>query len=95
MANPDPKFSTLRDLQLRVESLEMASSGSGGGDRTEARIAKLESDVENIKANISDIKADIRGLRDKIDMHFLITWGGLFFVALGLAGLMAKGFKWL
>lgn len=95
MANPDAKFSTLRDLQLRVASLETASSGSGGGDRMEARVAKLESDVENIKANVSDIKADIRGLRDKLDRQFLVTWGGLIAAVLGLAWLMAKGFKWL
>lgn len=99
MAAPDakdsPLFSAIRTLQRRVDSLENSSSGSGGGNRTEARVAKLESDVENIKTNISDIKVDIRGLRDKMDKHFLVTWTGLIGAALGLAWLMAKGFKWL
>lgn len=61
----------------------------------EARVAKLESDVGNIKENIADIRIDIRGLRDKIDKQFLITWGGLIAGCLGLAGLIAKGFKWI
>jgi hypothetical protein len=95
MAAPDAKFSTLRDLQVRVENLETASSGTGGGGHVEARVAKLESDVENIKVNVADIKADIRGLRDKLDRQFLVTWGGLIAAVLGLAWLMAKGFKWL
>lgn len=61
----------------------------------EVRVAKLESDVESIKVNVTDIKADIRGLRDKIDRHFIIGWTGVIAAALGLAWLMAKGFKWL
>ncbi|MEB7619096.1 hypothetical protein [Klebsiella aerogenes] len=36
--------------------------GSGGGDMLEARVAKLEADVENIKTNLSEARSDIRGL---------------------------------
>lgn len=91
----DQGYNTIKDLQRRVDQLEGGGSSSGGDARIEARIAKLESDVENIKTNMSDIKTDIRGIREKMDSHFLITWGGIIVVALGLAGLMAKGFKWL
>lgn len=39
------------------------NGGGGGGDNMlEARVAKLESDVENIKANLSEARADIREL---------------------------------
>lgn len=35
---------------------------SGGGDMLEARVAKLEADVENIKINLSEARTDIREL---------------------------------
>ncbi|HDY8742400.1 TPA: hypothetical protein RRH88_003662 [Klebsiella pneumoniae] len=37
-------------------------SGGGGGSMIEARVAKLEADVENIRINLSEARADIRGL---------------------------------
>ncbi|WNT08953.1 hypothetical protein [Citrobacter freundii] len=36
--------------------------GGGGGNMLEARVAKLEADVENIKTNLSEARLDIRGL---------------------------------
>lgn len=39
------------------------TDGGGGGDNMlEARVAKLEADVENIKVNLSEARADIREL---------------------------------
>jgi hypothetical protein len=72
-----------------------SKSGGGGGDMLEARVARLESDVQNINANAVEIKQDVRDLRSKQWAHFLITWGGLIGLGLGLAGIMAKGFGWL
>lgn len=37
-------------------------NGGGGGDMLEARVAKLEADVENIKTNLSEARMDIREL---------------------------------
>ncbi|MCW6569787.1 hypothetical protein [Yersinia ruckeri] len=38
--------------------------GNGGGeDMIEARVAKLEADVENIKINLSEARSDIRELK--------------------------------
>lgn len=42
------------------------NSGGGGGMSLEPRVAKLESDVENIKVNIADMKKDISGIRDEL-----------------------------
>ena len=96
MAELDERFQPVREIQQRVDKLEeIASTGAGGGSGMEPRVARLESDVENIKNNIGDIKLDIREIRKKTDLQFLITWGGLIAVALGLAGVMAKGFKWI
>lgn len=36
--------------------------GGGGGSMLEARVAKLEADVENIKINLSEAKTDIRAM---------------------------------
>ncbi|HHL0178381.1 hypothetical protein [Klebsiella pneumoniae] len=38
------------------------SSGGGGDDMLEARVAKLEADVENIKTNLAEARVDIREL---------------------------------
>ena len=60
----------------------------------EARLAKVEAAVEHIQSDIRDIKTDVREMRTKIDTNFLITWGGIIAAVLGLAALIAKGFKW-
>lgn len=38
--------------------------GSGGGEMIEVRVAKLESNVEDIKTNLSEARVDIRDLRN-------------------------------
>lgn len=70
----------------------------GGGPHDpgmEARVAKLESDVEYVKRDIAEIKSDLKDLRKDQQNDFRILFGALIFVALGLAGLLAKGFHWL
>ncbi|PYE88151.1 hypothetical protein [Phyllobacterium leguminum] len=81
---------------------------SGGGDTfngMEARVAKLEAAFEHIQVDISDIKSDIRGiradaredirgLRSEARADFRLLFGCIITVAIGLAGMMAKGFGW-
>ncbi len=76
--------------------------GGGGGSTFDnmppdlpERVAVLETHVEHINTNIGIIQQDIRNIRGDMKTDFRLTWAGLFFVALGLAGLMAKGFKWI
>lgn len=74
--------------------------GSGGGDMTggqgiEARVARLESDVSHIQKDVTDIKSDLREIKRDMRDDFRITMGAMIAVALGLAGLMAKGFHWI
>lgn len=73
------------------------TTGGGGGtsDGMEARIARLESDVGHISESIAEVKADVRELRGDLKSDFRILFGALITVAIGLAGLMAHGFKWL
>lgn len=78
------------------------SGGSGDDGGMEARVARLEASVEHIERDIADIKTTLRGhdgkfdgLRDRMDRDFRIQFAALIAVALGLAGLLARGFHWL
>lgn len=77
------------------ETPKIIDSGDGGGDGMQARVAKLESDVEYIKSTLKDIKDDVREIKRDARTDFRIIFGAIITVALGLAGLMAKGFNWL
>ncbi len=46
--------------------LPFKTSGGGGGDMLEARVARLESDVEHIKKSIDEIKLDFRDAKKDI-----------------------------
>jgi hypothetical protein len=85
----------------------VASGGSGPHDPSmEARVAVLEQiakqtaeTLAGIKTDLTSIRTDLKtGLdatRDRHDRDFRLTFGVIITAALGLAGLMAKGFKWL
>jgi hypothetical protein len=74
----------------------LAGRGSGPHDPgMEARVAKLESDVGHIQRDVGEIKIDIREIRKAIETDFRLIFGALIVVAIGLAGVMAKGFHWL
>lgn len=64
----------------------------------EARIAKLEAANEYIQRDIKELKDDVRAIRGDIagirTTDFRILFGAIITVALGLAGVMAKGFHW-
>lgn len=70
-------------------------SGNGGGDDMQARVAKLESDVEHIKTSLKEIKDDVREIKRDARTDFRVLFGAIIALALGLSGLMAKGFHWL
>jgi hypothetical protein len=75
---------------------KVAPSGGGPHDPgMEVRVAKLESDVGHIQRDIGEIKTDVREIRKALETDFRLLFGALIVVALGLAGVMAKGFHWL
>jgi hypothetical protein len=51
--------------------------------------------IGNTIKRLDRIETDIRDLRQACERDFRLTWAMVIAVALGLAGLMAKGFKWL
>jgi hypothetical protein len=72
------------------------SRGDDGG--MEAKIAQLETKVELMKEDISELRVDMRAMRGDIasirTTDFRLLFGATITVALGLAGLMGKGFHW-
>lgn len=69
--------------------------GDGNDSDMEARIAKLEALAESTDKRLSNIEIDIRDMRKEASAGQKQFFLALVFVALGLAGLMAKGFGWL
>ncbi|EHT2533898.1 hypothetical protein SDA59_004463 [Salmonella enterica] len=69
--------------------------GGGGGSKVEARVAKLESDVTHIDSTLQEMKGDMREMRRDLRSDFRILFGALITVAIGLAGIMARGFHWI
>lgn len=61
----------------------------------ESCVTKLDSDSEHIKTATQEIKCDVRELRRDSRTGFRVLVGAMIVVALGLAGIMAKGFHWL
>lgn len=83
-------------IQRMNQPVKIGGPGDGGGDSgIPSRLAKVEAAVEHIKSDVSHIKTDIRDIKSEARTDFRILFGAIIFVALGLAGLMAKGFKWL
>ncbi len=70
----------------------------GGGDPPsglEPRVARMEASVAHIERDISDIRTDLKDLRKADEMNFRLLFGAMIALAIGLAGLIAKGFHWL
>ncbi|EKS4650162.1 hypothetical protein QB835_005015 [Salmonella enterica] len=61
----------------------------------EARVAKLESDVAHIDSTLQEMKGDMREMRRDLRSDFRILFGALITVAIGLTGIMARGFHWI
>ena len=72
-----------------------ATAGDPHDPGIEARVAKLEAHIEHIQSDIAEIKSDVREIKRDARTDFRLLFGAIIFVALGLAGLMAKGFHWI
>jgi hypothetical protein len=59
------------------------------------QLAKMETRLDHIDATIVEMKTDGREHRRATDRDFRLLFGALIIAALGLAGLMAKGFHWI
>ena len=86
-----PEYKQKEALE-RMEKRQLQKGGQPPYDGgMEARIAKLETAMEYVQRDISELKTDVRAIRTT---DFRILFGAIITVALGLAGLMGKGFNW-
>jgi hypothetical protein len=61
----------------------------------EARLARIESDVDYIKRDIGEIKTAVKETNVDLRTDFRLLFGALIVAVLGLAGILATGFHWL
>ncbi|KLF53517.1 hemolysin XhlA [Klebsiella aerogenes] len=54
------------DLTTEGDHSSMYGGGNGGGNMLEARVAKLESDIEYIKRDIAETKSDIKSIDSRL-----------------------------
>lgn len=71
-------------------------TGGGGEPPMELseRVIRVEEKLTGIDQRLGLVEGDLRALRADQRADFRATWVGLIGVALGLAGLLAKGFHW-
>ena len=86
---------------------EFASGAAGGDDVSlNARVTRLETgmeyireDIRNLRIELRDtrmeLRTDIRDLRTEMRTDFRLMFGMMVTFALGLSGMMAKGFHWI
>ncbi|MBL8807973.1 MAG: hypothetical protein JNN22_14095 [Rhodospirillales bacterium] len=86
-------FDTLASKALRGGG----GSGDSGGmpPEIETRIAVLEQIAKDSREGLTSLRSDVGKVRDNQERDFRILFGAIIATALGLAGLMAKGFHWL
>ncbi len=108
MAEPLNFDSRLGAIEREMRNSRLASRNGGGEPPSgiEPRIARLETSVAHIERDAAEIRVDLKdlrietraefkGLRKTDESNFRLLFGALIAVALGLAGIMAKGFHWL
>ncbi|EIX9046435.1 TPA: hypothetical protein QHO11_000738 [Klebsiella oxytoca] len=61
----------------------------------ESDISYIKRDISDVKEDIKDVRNDIKDIRKDMKGDFRLTFGALIAVALGLAGIMARGFGWI
>lgn len=65
--------------------------------RTDMR--DLRTDMRDLRSELrhfqTEVRADFRIVRDQARLDFRLLFGALISVAIGMAAMMAKGFRWL
>lgn len=84
------------NMEARVAVLEQIAK------QTSETLVGIRADLASIKFDLktdlgstkTEVRTGLEAARDRHDRDFRITFGALITVALGLAALIAKGFKW-
>ncbi|GAA3682063.1 MAG: hypothetical protein ABF636_11435 [Acetobacter sp.] len=88
-----------RGLQsFSSEEGRYAKGGGGGNDGMDVikyRLESLEKRFDRLDVRLDKVDVRLDKIDERHDRDFRVIFGALIAVALGLAGLMAKGFHWL
>lgn len=79
----------------RSDMVSSEASIDGRMGRMESDISYIKRDISDVKEDIKDVRNDIKDIRKDMKGDFRLTFGALIAVALGLAGIMARGFGWI
>lgn len=88
------------DMEIRIARLE------SDVEYIKRDIAEIRQDAKDFRAevresfnllhaDIGSVRAELSSKTEGLRADIKVLWGGLFAVALGLAGLLAKGFHWI
>lgn len=83
------------DRRRRGEDNGQRPPGPPGENPLEPRVAKLETHIEYVRRDLDELRVDFREHRKETRTDFRLLFGALITAALGLAGMMGKGFGWL
>lgn len=80
-------------MEARVARLE-SDMGHVKSDMAEVKV-ETRLHREGLTSFSKEVSAEFRAVRKEMQTDFRLLFGALIAVALGLAGIMAKGFGWL
>lgn len=63
--------------------------------RVETRVEQIQVDLASVKTDVRELRTDIRELRNHAREDFRILFGAQIVASLGVAAVVAKGFGWL
>ena len=76
-------------MEARIARLE------AWGQHTDTTLTDIKQDVRDFKQDMRDFRQEMKDMRKDMRDDFRILFGAIIAVAIGLSGLMAKGFGWL
>ena len=76
-------------LEIRLSAVETRAG------QVETRLAVVETKLGALEAGVNRVEAVTLRLQDNARTDFRLIFGALIATALGLAGMMAKGFHWI
>lgn len=95
---PETALRAIENLRESADNQRHVPPAGGGGEppmELSERVIRVEEKLSGVDKRLALVETDLRALTAKLDSHFLVLGGMVLSVAIGLAGLMAKGFDWL
>lgn len=102
-AGLDPRLAMVLEDTLHEQAQVARAPDRDGPDMwrqsVETRLSDLRGDIGDLRAEMlafrSEMSAEFRNVRERQERDFRLMFGALITLGVGLAGLMAHGFKWI